>query len=103
MARLDFTKSGRSDLKLIIDDLSLVAAPDVAPNYSADFDTAFMRLTQFPRIGAPRPAFGREVRIWTVEPYAIFYRYADAPDTVVILRILHGKRNVTRKLLAGGT
>ena len=101
MARLEFTKSGRSDLTLIDDDLTVVAAPDVASKYSSDFDNAFARLTDFPRIGAPRPRFGTEVRIWTVDPYVIFYRYSETTDTVRILRILHGRRNVTRKLLSG--
>ena len=58
------------------------------------------RLVEFPRIGAPRPKFGPAVRIWTVEPSVIYYRYAEAADTVRVLRILHGKRNVSRRVLA---
>ena len=101
MARLEFTKSGRSDLARIVDDLTLVAAPDVAQEYHSNFDNAFARLAEFPRIGAPRPASGRGIRIWTVEPYVTFYRYTDATSSVRILPILHGKRNVTARLLSG--
>jgi plasmid stabilization system protein ParE len=36
-----------------------------------------------------------------VRPYVILYRYDLANDVVFVLRVLHGKRNITRALLRG--
>ena len=38
------------------------------------------------------------MRIKTVWPYVIFYRYSADNDTVRLICILHGRRNITTKL-----
>ena len=101
MTRLAITPEARADFNDIISGLYVEAGSAVAMRFSTSFDGAFVRLTEFPRIGAPRPKFGPTVRIWTIEPYVIFYRYTDTSDTVLVLRILHGRRKLTRKMLSG--
>jgi toxin ParE1/3/4 len=54
-------------------------------------------LAEFPDIGPPRPEFGRNARIALVHPFVIVYDHAD--DTVTVLRVLHGRRNITRRLV----
>jgi toxin ParE1/3/4 len=45
------------------------------------------------------PALGPNVRIGVVSPYIVIYRHAE--DTVNVLRIVHGRRRITDKLLSG--
>lgn len=61
------------------------------------FDAAYDRLAAFPRIGPTRNKLGQHARIWVVTPYVMVYDYAD--ETVVVLRVVHGKRNITGDLL----
>jgi toxin ParE1/3/4 len=42
---------------------------------------------------------GPNVRIGIVSPYIVIYRYAKNDDLVVVLRILHGRRKITGKML----
>jgi toxin ParE1/3/4 len=52
----------------------------------------------------PRPArrgkpLGPDAHIAIVYPYVLIYDYVQANDTVTLLRVLHGRRNITRDLL----
>ena len=47
--------------------------------------------------GPPRSALGPKTRIAIVFPYLVIYDYED--DVVTVLRVLHGKRNITRNLI----
>jgi plasmid stabilization system protein ParE len=38
-------------------------------------------------------------RIAIVTPYTLIYDYATDDDSIVLLRLLHGRRNITRALL----
>jgi toxin ParE1/3/4 len=77
--------------------LADTAGPDVAARYRREIDGLYDRLVMFPRSGGPRPSFGRHARIGVVSPYVVIYDYR--PDTVTILRILDGRRNITRRLV----
>jgi toxin ParE1/3/4 len=57
------------------------------------------RLVDLPLSGAPRPALGRDTRIAIVQPYILIYDYTQDDDTLTLLRILHGRRNITAALL----
>jgi plasmid stabilization system protein ParE len=39
------------------------------------------------------------VRICVVSPYVVIYEHIEAEDTVMIMRIAHGRRKITRKFL----
>ncbi len=46
----------------------------------------------------PAP-LGRLVRIAIVSPYNIIHEYIEADDAVTIMRIVHGRRRITRRML----
>lgn len=65
---------------------------DAAERTIAQLYQAEDRLGDFPELGRPRPELARDLRSWAVGSYVIFYR-AD-PGAVVIIRILHGARDL---------
>ena len=73
------------------------AGPQVAARYRRNIDALYDRLVMFPQSGAPRPSLGRYTRLGVVEPYVIIYDYQ--PDVITILRILDGRRHITRRLI----
>lgn len=98
MARIDFAPEAEQDGRDIASDLSRIAGPVVAARYMSRIETTIARLADFPGIGAPRPNYGPTMRITTVWPYVIFYRYSRDEDIVRIMRILHGRRDITAKM-----
>ena len=103
MATLEIAQPAEADFDAVLKYLSFEAGQAVSRKFGDSLLKAFDRLTEFPGAGAARPRLSRDVRIWTVEPYVVFYRYAAKDDIVRILRILHGKRKFTRKLLSGSS
>ena len=53
-------------------------------------------LAKQPGIGHLRPRLGADLRSFPVHPYLIFYQPEGAD--IVILRVLHGHRRITRRL-----
>ncbi len=99
MARIVITSSADADTAAIIRDLGQKAGKVVAARYAAEFDQFFATLARFPQSGSPRPALGKDVRIGVVFPYIIIHEYAGIDDIVHVLRIVDGRRNITRRLL----
>jgi toxin ParE1/3/4 len=99
VARVVITASADVDTAAIIDDLTAKAGANVAARYNADFDAFYRRLERFPESGSPRPALGSLVRIGVVSPYTIIHEYIDADDVVTIMRIVHVRREITRRIL----
>jgi toxin ParE1/3/4 len=99
VARVVITASADADTADIIDDLTDKAGANVTARYDADFDAFYRRLERFPESGAPRRKSGPTVRIGVVFPYVVFYRYVKADDAVLVLRVLHGRRKITRRML----
>ncbi len=60
----------------------------------ARFEDKARSLADFPEGGRLRPEIAPDVRSTLVKPYVIFYRYRQ--ETVHILRILHGSRDLRR-------
>jgi len=99
VTRVVITASADADIAAIISHLTAKAGANVAVRYHADFDALYRRLEQFPESGSPRPALGRLVRIGVVSPYNVIHEYVEADDAVTILRIVHGRRRFTRRML----
>jgi len=97
MARIVVTAPADADVAAILDHLTANAGRLIAAKYAEVFDAAYDRLAAFPRIGPTRRALGPHARIWVVPPYVITYDYAG--DTVTVLRVLHGKRDITGSLI----
>jgi toxin ParE1/3/4 len=86
-----------------VDDIwDWVAADDPA---SADrlatrIARATQRLADFPESGTPRPELAGDARGIVVGSYLILYRVG--PDSVDILRVVHGARELTALLARNG-
>ena len=69
--------------------------------YNASFERLYEHLADFPGSGPPRPKVGLQIRIGIVSPYVVIYRHTEADSIVRVLRIVHGSRRITGKLLRG--
>ena len=77
------------------DDIWLSIAIDsesAAERLLARIDATQTRLAEFPELGQARPDIAPDARSWAVGDYLILYRIE--PDAVVIVRILHGARDL---------
>ncbi len=99
MARVVITDPADADSTEIIRDLTAKAGELVADRYEAELDVLYRRLATFPESGSPRPKLGRFIRIGLVSPYAVIYRHVPDDDLVAVIRILHGRRRITRHTL----
>jgi plasmid stabilization system protein ParE len=101
MARVIVTSLADSDTATILDYLAKVAGARTAIKYDRLFDRLYDRLADHPASGPRRPALGADTRIGIVSPYIVIYDYSEPDNTVTILRIVHGRRDITGKLLSG--
>jgi toxin ParE1/3/4 len=77
-------------------------APDAAFRFVEAVEASVEQLLRMPNMGAPRelrnPAL-KGLRLWPVKDFDEFFIfYVVAGDTVRVIRILHGKRDVDRIL-----
>lgn len=91
------TQSAERDLEGIVDHLAGVRGTDFALSYLADLRQRVDTLQEFPRRYRVRRNFGRGVRVLVERPYLIIYRVET--DTVNIMRVLHGRRRITKRLI----
>jgi toxin ParE1/3/4 len=98
MTQLVVTADAEADTRDILSYLEREAGSAIAADYADRFRSTLEHLVDFPEIGAPRPNLGRHVRIGIVSPYVLIYEFAREYDTLTLLRILHGKRNIPREL-----
>ena len=92
-----------SDSAFIYADLYAKAGKQTVLKYRALFKTLYERLGDFPDSGAPRPKVGKTARIGVVFPYIVIYRHVEAENLLIVLRIVHGRRRITGKMLQTGT
>ena len=97
MRPVELSPRAKADIDEILDYLSIHAEFGVAADYGRWFDELLKLLNQFPGGGSPRPKYGRNVRGIVEWPYIFFYEVL--PDRVRVLRILDGRRKLTRKLV----
>jgi len=97
MARLRLSPAAARDLQQISEDIAAAAEERIALAFMGRLRRSLEGLTDFPRMGRLRMGFGVGVRSWTLSPYIAFYR-TSGPD-VEIIRIVHGRRQITRRLL----
>ncbi|HEX4043041.1 MAG TPA: type II toxin-antitoxin system RelE/ParE family toxin [Xanthobacteraceae bacterium] len=99
MTHLVVTPQADADASTILAYLNSQAGSRVAETFARRFRETLTRLLQFPETGAPCPVFGPQARIAIVQPYLMIYDFIRADDTVTLLRILHGRRHITHRLL----
>jgi len=59
-------------------------------------------LAAFPESCQARPSLGPNIRVGVVTPYLVIYRYLESKEQVSVIRIVHGRRNITQEVLRGG-
>lgn len=69
---------------------------DLADRVVDSIASRLFLIANYPRIGRPRDDIRTGLRSLTVGGYVVFYRIDN--EDVVILRILHGKRDIARLL-----
>ncbi len=99
MARLIVSDEARSDISAILMYFRSEAGSAVALEYSDGFDRAADLLAQFPGMGTPRPELGGDARCVMVRPYILIYDHRTGDDSVTLLRVVHGRRNITIDLI----
>jgi len=102
MTQLVVTADAEADTFAVLADLEAKAGAPVAERYARRFRAAIERLIEMPQSGAPRPALGADARCVIVPPYLLIYDYALGENTVVLLRVLHGRRRITRETTQRG-
>jgi toxin ParE1/3/4 len=93
------TADAEADTREILLFLEREVGREVAARYGQRFRLILQRLVELPETGAPRPILGPNSRIGIVSPYVLIYDFVHEDDLVVLLRLLHGRRNITRDLL----
>jgi toxin ParE1/3/4 len=99
MTRFVVTAEAEADTHEILSYLEREAGPTIAAEYGSRLLSALERLIDLPETGAPRPSLGPCARIGIVSTYILIYDFVPEDDSLVLLRILHGRRNITRDLL----
>lgn len=99
MTHVIYSEAATADLKEILSDLAVKVGRSTVLKFRDQFRAVGRRLANIPRSGAPRPDLGENVRIAVVAPYVVIYRHIEAEDGVQILRMLHGKRDITKRLI----
>jgi plasmid stabilization system protein ParE len=57
------------------------------------------RVALFPGTGSPRPELGTDARTTMADPYLLIYDHHLDQGTVDLLRVVHGRRNITMELI----
>jgi len=100
MARIVVASTADADTDDIIAYLAAEAGRNTAARYIALFDALYDRLSIHPESCVKRPDLGPDARIGIVKPFVVIYDYRPASNTVTILRILHGHRDIKLGLIS---
>lgn len=100
MARLPvlWSPRARTDLLKILGDIADGSGAHVAAAWNDRIWQRLELVAEHPGSGALRPRLGKSIRISVVKPYVIIYGHDERE--VRVMRILHGRRRLTRKLVA---
>jgi plasmid stabilization system protein ParE len=99
MTRLVVAADAEADIGDILDYLEREAGRGTAIAYGERFAEAIERIIAFPGHGPRRPLLGPETRIAIVYPYLLIYDFDEPDDTATLLRVVHGKRDITERLI----
>jgi toxin ParE1/3/4 len=97
---LRLTETAEADLAEIWLHIAVEASEDVASRFVAAIEAAFEPVRHFPLAAPLREHLAPGLRVTFHPPYAIYYR--PLADAVVIIRVLHGARDVATIAEQGG-
>lgn len=99
MPRVVITPRADRDIVQLLDYLVRTAGPRVAGKYADAIDEAMARLEDMPGTASPRPELGPNVRITIVRPYLIVHEHQRGDEALYVLRVVHGRRNISSEIL----
>ncbi len=94
MAKVVVSIFAISDQDEILRTLHRTSGLATVMKYDAAFRALLQELADFPGIGAPRSELGEGIRIVTINPYVVIYEGCLKAETVVVHRIVHGRRDI---------
>lgn len=99
MTVLIVSAKAETDTFDILNELEAKAGTAVSVRYATRFRDSVARLLEMPEIGSLRPALGAETRGVVIAPYVMIYDYIEKDELIVLLRILHGRRNISKETI----
>ncbi len=93
------TKQAKADLKQIWKEIARGRDPATADRFAAAILDGCRKHAQFPETGQSREDLVAGLRSFPVSPYVVFFRRAE--ETIEVLRVLHGRRDIRRIMLDG--
>jgi toxin ParE1/3/4 len=97
---LRLTETAEDDLSEIWAYLASEASEAVATRFVESIQTLFSTVQHAPSIGTRRERFAPGLRVVFQSPYAIYYLPSD--QEIIIVRVLHGARDVAAIADQGG-
>ncbi|CAN2535269.1 Toxin+ParE3 [Methylocapsa aurea] len=97
--RVVVTALADADVADILAEIAREAGVRIAEKYNRRFESFFERIAAHPEICPSRASLGAHVRVGVVFPYLVVYRRLEGEDLLSVIRILHGRRDITRDLL----
>lgn len=99
MIRIVLSREAQGDSDAILSSLTRHAGVKFAALYARRFDRLYALLADHPDSGPARPRLGSKVRIGIVHPYLVLYEHDQSVGCLTVMRIVHGRRRITRRLL----
>lgn len=99
MPRLRFTPTARQDL-LEITEFIADDSPQAAGRVLAAIRRCCQKLAATPGLGRYRPEIGQDVQSFPIGNYLVFYRRRG--ETLEVLAVLHGARDVAQAMVDRG-
>ena len=99
MARVVVTRLADEDVAEILSNIAREAGYNVAAKYLALVEGLYAKIADYPEGFQTRPKLGPHIRVGIVYPYLVIYRHDTGADTASIVRVVDGRRRLTRKLL----
>ncbi|HAH09582.1 MAG TPA: hypothetical protein DCL54_02730 [Alphaproteobacteria bacterium] len=99
MTSVILSQAASNDEREILQYLADSADDAVLTKYVKRFREVYQQLSQHPESGSLQPHLGKGTRMRVVAPYNVYTDYDETQDIVVILRVLHGSRKITRRMM----
>jgi plasmid stabilization system protein ParE len=86
-----------ADLAVIGDGIAAAVGQEAADQFIHRVMTKVRQLARIPNAaGRPVPNLGEGLRLHAVGSYHVYMRYDDLSDTLVVVRVYHGRRKIAR-------
>ena len=99
MAVVRYAPAALSDLEKITRDIIANNGKLVAQKFLINTKSSFAILAEYPFVGRKRHRLGSKMLSWPVPPYLVLYKPTD--DGIEIIRVVYGRRKISRKIAAG--